>query len=148
MQTLDRLIAYTSWANKAWLDFAFSAGAADPYFAAMISHIYLAEQVWFQRVHNEPLDSDVFATKTKEELLHLATRHDSRYAEILADDLDRTIAYRRFNGEAHESVLSDILLHLITHGAHHRGQMATAASKAKLPFPTTDFINYSRTDQR
>jgi uncharacterized damage-inducible protein DinB len=127
-----------------WLDAVFNEATPDSWLVRMLSHIYLAEQVWFQRIYGQPTDSDVFATKSRADLSELAGRHEVRYAEVLVGDLDRAIAYKRFNGDAYETPLGDILLHLVTHGAHHRGQMASHASREKLPFPATDYINFSR----
>lgn len=144
MQTLNSLVSYTTWANRTWLDFIFRDAASDAWLTGMISHIYLAEQAWFQRIYDEEVYPGVFEMRTGPELIAMAKLHEDRYAQVLQGDLDRIIAYKRFNGEAYETPLGDILLHLITHGAHHRGQMATHASREKLAFPTTDFINYSR----
>jgi uncharacterized damage-inducible protein DinB len=144
MNHLQRLVKYTNWANQLWLEFVLEKAPTDEYLTRMMSHILLAENIWFQRIYGEELDSEVFRTREKDELLGLAERNPRRYAEILTSDLERIVAYRKLNGEAMESRVSDILMHLVTHGNHHRGQMATYASKEKLGAPTTDYINYTR----
>jgi uncharacterized damage-inducible protein DinB len=45
-------------------------------------------------------------------------------------------------GEQYQSPISDILLHLTLHGAHHRGQMATYASDAGKSPINTDYVQY------
>jgi len=127
-----------------WLDFIVRDAASDTRLTSLISHIYLAEQVWFQRIFDEDVYPGIFETKSAAELITMAETHEGRYAYVMERDLDRIIAYKRFNGDPYETPLGDILLHLVTHSSHHRGQMATHASREKLPFPTTDFINYSR----
>ena len=142
---LNRLVAYTCWANRTWLDFVHSRAAKDEFLTMMISHIYLAEQIWFQRVYGEETRNDVFSTLTKVELEEMAPRLTERYAEQLESELERTLHYKRLNGEPMESTLLDILNHLVTHGSHHRGQMARHASQGGLNPPETSYITYSRT---
>ncbi|MBI5095944.1 MAG: DUF664 domain-containing protein [Candidatus Hydrogenedentes bacterium] len=144
MEYLQRLAAYTSWANRLWLDFAYDTAQEEGYLTRLVSHVYLAERVWFQRIRGEATDKDVFKTQTKVELLDLADQHLHRYSDVLSSDLRRVLTYRRFTGDEYESALSDILLHLFTHGSHHRGQMASYASQKKLGPPNTDLITFSR----
>lgn len=147
MDNLQRLAAYTCWANRTWLDFVYSHAASDDYLTMMISHIYLAEQVWFQRAYCGPTRSDVFSTLTKAELEEMAPLHKDRYTEQLESDLSRIVSYTKLNGEPQASQMLDILNHIITHGAHHRGQMAAYASKSGLKPPDTSYINFSRTQK-
>lgn len=144
MEYLQRLAEYTLWANRTWLDFVYDSNRDDGYLARLVSHVYLAEQAWFQRIHGEEVDKEVFRTREKDELLALAGLHSRRYTQILDADLSRILKYRRFNGDEYESPLSEILLHLFTHGAHHRGQMASYASQKSLAAPATDLITFSR----
>jgi uncharacterized damage-inducible protein DinB len=144
MEHLQRLATYTVWANRSWLDFVYGSAPTDEYLTRLVSHLYLAEQAWFQRIRGQDVNKEVFKTRAKEELLALATLHPQRYADVLAGDLDLVLKYRRFNGDEYESSLGDIVLHLFTHGSHHRGQLATYASQKSLGAPVTDFITYSR----
>lgn len=148
MNALERLIAYTCWANRVWLDFVYSHAAHDEFLTKMISHIYLAEQIWFQRVYGETTLSNVFATLPKPDLEAIAATVKERYAEQLDSDHDRVLKYKRLNGEPLESTILEILNHLVTHGSHHRGQMARHASQASLQPPETSFITYARTHAR
>lgn len=146
MDPLHRLIGHSQWANRRWIDFVFDAEPADAHLARLISHILLAERIWFQRVAGEPTDKDVFATQSKDQLLRMLELHDAIYGDLAKSDLSRVLHYRRLNGEPQQSLLSDIVLHLLVHGAHHRGQMAAYASQHKLAAPPTDFIAYARTE--
>ena len=145
MDGLERLVAYTCWANRAWADFVHAHAAHDEYLAMVVSHVHLAEQVWFQRVYGEETRGDVFSTLPEAELRAIAATSKKRYAELLDSDRDRTVAYRKLNGEPQESQVLDILNHLVTHGSHHRGQMAAHASRNGLTPPDTSYITYART---
>lgn len=144
MGCLERLVAYTCWANREWLEFVYSHAAKDEFLTKIISHIYLAEQVWFQRIYGEDALNDVFATLPKTELERVAARTKERYAEQLESDLTRVLRYKRLNGDPMESEVLDILDHLVTHGSHHRGQMARYASQCGLIPPETSYITYTR----
>lgn len=144
MDSLRQLIDYTCWGNRLWLDFVHANAPKDEYLTRTISHIYCAERIWFQRIHNETLDTDVFATLPKAELEAIARHTEARYAQALTADLSHVLQYRRLNGEPMESTLLDILHHLITHGAHHRGQMARHVSQAGITPPESSYIGFSR----
>ncbi len=58
--------------------------------------------------------------------------------------LSEKIAYKNLKGQSNESLLSDIMLQLITHGPYHRGQIASLIKRAEGAPPATDFIIYAR----
>jgi uncharacterized damage-inducible protein DinB len=145
MDNLKRLVAYTEWGNRTWLDFIHAHAPDDAYLTLMISHVYLAERVWFQRIYGEETRNDVFTTASHAELEALAPVLKQRYQELLAGDLARVVEYKRFDGEAMASEIADILNHLVTHGSHHRGQMARYASQQLgIKPPETSYIMFSR----
>lgn len=110
----------------------------------MLSHLAKAEQAWFQRIYGQEVDREVFEILPIERIRALQLRHAGLYSEVLESDLGVRISYARFNGEAHVSAVSDILLHLCTHGSHHRGQMAAHCAKLNYAALNTDYINYTR----
>ena len=75
-------------------------------------------------------------------LLEVNTDHRRTITRLLGEDLGRIVSYRRFTGEAYQSPVRDILLHLVLHGGHHRGQMATHVSGRGLRPINTDFIQF------
>jgi uncharacterized damage-inducible protein DinB len=139
---LPKLIAHTVWANSEWITFVDSNFPLDEYLLTRLSHILLGEQAWFERIAGVTVDRDVWRTMTVPQLRQMQAEHTAIYQQLLADDLDRLTAYQRFTGEEYQSPVSDILLHLTLHGAHHRGQMATYVSKQGKPPINTDFIQY------
>ena len=144
MDSLKQLIDYTCWGNRLWLDFVFANAPNDEYLTKIISHVYCAERIWFQRIYGEALDTGIFVTLPKAELEEIAKRMETRYADVLTTDLDRVLKYTRLNGEPMESSLLEILHHLVTHGSHHRGQMARHAAQAGLNPPESSYIGFSR----
>lgn len=148
MTHIERLVRHGSWANQRWIDQLESLADGDEYLVRLVSHLLLAERVWFQRIRGEAPDGNIWNLLPITDIQTLQARHTNDYAEILLGDIERVVAYRRFSGEQHQSPVSDIVLHLCTHGAHHRGQMATYASGRGLEFPKTDFINFCVASQR
>lgn len=58
--------------------------------------------------------------------------------------LDEAIDYVNSRGEPWSSRAEDILLHVVTHSAYHRGQIATLLGAAGLAPASTDFIHAIR----
>jgi uncharacterized damage-inducible protein DinB len=142
MSTLDKLIDHCNWANSEWISYAAQLFPADDFVLVRLSHILLGERAWFQRIDGTAVDRNVWHTMTIPALREVHARHAAQYRELLAGDLERVVAYKRFTGEEYQSPVSEILLHLTLHGAHHRGQIATYVSnQGKQPI-NTDFIQY------
>jgi len=142
MAELNKLIGHTLWANEEWITFIDASFPADEYLLTRMSHILLGEQAWFQRILGEEPDRKIWQTLTIPQLRELHAKHKRIYGELRAGNIARVIPFKRFTGEAYQSPISDILLHLTLHGAHHRGQMATYVSKQGKPPINTDYIQY------
>lgn len=142
MDTLAQLTRYTQWANRTWLTFIAAQAPDDAYFLKMIGHLAQGERAWFQRLLSEPLHRDVWAALTLDETRALFDANDTAYAKLLAEDRSRKIKFVRNTGVAGAASVEEILLHLCTHGSHHRGQMATHAAREKLVAPNTDFVAF------
>jgi uncharacterized damage-inducible protein DinB len=139
---LRKAIMHCVWANSCWIDFIASAEDADEYIAKRISHVLLGEQAWFQRLAGEEPDRDIWRTMEVEQMKEMHRKHARTYERLLGDNLDRTIDYVRFSGEEYRSSVSEILLHLVTHGAHHRGQIAAHLGAMGRRPPNTDFVQF------
>jgi uncharacterized damage-inducible protein DinB len=78
-------------------------------------------------------------------LRQLAHSNRSDWQRTLEDDdLDRVVSYRNSQGNAYETPIHEILAHLVSHGAYHRGQITEAMRTAGLALVNTDFITYVR----
>ena len=54
------------------------------------------------------------------------------------------ITYKNSKGEAWTSAVEDILVHVTTHSAYHRGQIAADLRAAGIQPPYTDYIHAVR----
>ena len=59
-------------------------------------------------------------------------------------DLAELVTYQNSQGETWSSRKDDILMHLITHSAYHRGQVAVAVRAAGFTPAYTDYIHSIR----
>ena len=144
MNQLQKLVAHCVWANRAWLRFIVNNATSNEWLLGRLSHIMLGERAWFQRIHGEEPGRDIWALLSIPELERLSVEHERIFAEHLNADLAKVVSFQRFTGEKYQSPVADILLHLILHGGHHRGQMAIHSSANGLPPINTDFIEYCR----
>ena len=55
-----------------------------------------------------------------------------------------SVAYRNSKGEPWTSTVGDILTHVVTHSAYHRGQVASELRAAGFEPAYTDFIHAVR----
>jgi uncharacterized damage-inducible protein DinB len=139
---ISRLTAYSSWANGVWIDFIERNRPADEFLAGRMTHILLGEDAWFRRIASSPVDPNVWSAFTFHQMRERLANHRDMYDSLLRGDLHRVVEYTRFTGEKYRSPISDILVHLSHHGAHHRGQMATYASAQGVTPVNTDFIQF------
>jgi uncharacterized damage-inducible protein DinB len=139
---IKRLTEYSCWANEAWINFIESVGPADEFLVKRMSHILLGEDAWFRRTAGVEVDGNVWSILTFDQMRTRLAQHRDVYDSLVRGDLSRVVDYVRFTGEKYRSPISDILVHLSHHGAHHRGQMATHISTQGVTPINTDFIQF------
>ena len=142
MIDLAKLTDHCIWANELWIGFISENCPADEYLLTRMSHILLGEQAWFDRISGKEPNRNIWTAITIPSLQEEQQKHRSVYQNLVAGNIDRVIAYKRFTGEEYQSSIADILLHLTLHGAHHRGQMATHVSGRGMKPINADFIQY------
>ncbi len=142
MEYLNKLVHHCIWANDTWIEFLSDEEINDKYLTKMMSHILLSEQAWFQRIFDQEIDQNIWQILSLKHLTDFQEEHREIYYQLLEQDIGRVISFQRFSGDSGSSSLGDILLHLCTHGQHHRGQMSKYASKREMDISGTDFISY------
>ncbi|MBK8289414.1 MAG: DinB family protein [Cellvibrionales bacterium] len=61
-------------------------------------------------------------------------------SQITAGDLQRSLQYRRVNGEINHRSFAGLLMHFFNHQTHHRGQATTLFSQAGIDVGATDLL--------
>ncbi len=110
----------------------------------LMCHILNAETIWLNRVLQSEYDKDRFRIHGLDKLPGINLDNKTGFLSLLSRDPKEIIAYELMNGNSAQSRIKDILFHVITHGFHHRGQMAILASNMKIEFPGVSFIEYAR----
>lgn len=148
-QSWRRLLAYDGWANEeAWRSLRTLPAPPDSS-VALLSHIVAAEWLWLGRMAHDVKKVAVWPSLTlnqcADELRDLRFAWDSFFEQVLPDRLGSSFEYTNSRGERFTSTVQDILMHVILHGEHHRGQIARQVREAGGEPAYTDFIHAVRT---
>lgn len=147
---LRRLYKYDAWANdrvlgvlKEQADFEYAEKTI-----TLMSHLMAAQELWYRRIKGLDItDFEVWPNYTIGKLNEMAASSDGRWLTLIDEaetDLDRIISYKNTSGTAYETMLSDILHHVVIHGQHHRAQIASWLRQGGIAPPATDFIFCTR----
>jgi uncharacterized damage-inducible protein DinB len=145
-KTLERLNAHRDWANALYVEWFAGQTEFEPYCHKMFSHILLAEEVWLGRILERPHRGPWECLLSPAEMESMHKQHKGDWEKVLgggAGLLERVFSYRRYNGVEASSSIVDAFTHVCTHGIYHRGQVASAAARAGLKIPSTDFILFA-----
>ena len=114
--------------------------------------MYGAEWNWYLRwVSNSPTGFPDAAAFPDVPTIRAAWRSQEQKVRLLvdslasADQLDRVLRYRTFDGQEMESAFSQMLQHVVNHGTYHRGQVTTMLRQLGAPPPKPqDLIRFFR----
>lgn len=151
-------IRYSGWASRRVLDAAMALseedrtkpmGVSHESIGKTLTHIYLADRIWYKRTVQPDLDmppwnENYSLDKLADEWRSLQSRWEA-WADSLRDqDMDRVIQFRMLNGTAAESSLIHTVLHVVNHATLHRGQVVGMLRQVGVKPPATDLIFYFR----
>ncbi len=139
---LIRLVEQSVWANVQWVEFVYSLADPEQRPRELLSHIMIGERVWFERVEGPSTITDTFLLLSRAELLAGFHENAATFRRLIDSKLEEVVHFRRYTGEEYHARVADIIHHLLTHGYHHRGQLAVHYARKGLRYPNTDHINY------
>lgn len=148
-EIIEQLLTYDAWAITRALDSLKSATGGNSKAARLLAHLLVAEQVWYLRLRGE--DTSVVNLSPEFSLAEcerLAAENHRGYAaymqELSPAQLESLVTYRNSKGLEFQTSVKEILLHVLLHGAYHRGQLASALrAEGQLPV-NTDYITFTR----
>lgn len=158
MDTLRLHLDYSAWATQRLLEAAAKLSAeeltrdfqtADKCVLDTLAHIYAADRIWLSRVRAEPRATfidpeDRDLTVLQNEWPALQERWKLWLRDFSEGDETREISYKDMKGNPYTQPVWQILLHLVNHGTHHRGQVSGfLRAMGKTP-PALDLIAYYR----
>lgn len=113
----------------------------DPDLIRIFAHMITAVDVWMNRVEGIQAPFTLFPTWSLEEVNE---RHEASLARIRrvveTTSIDHEVRYKTSEGTEFYNTLGEILLHLHSHSAYHRGQIAQEIRRQGREYLDTDFI--------
>ncbi|MBI3471889.1 MAG: DinB family protein [Candidatus Solibacter usitatus] len=157
--TLRTHLDYTAWASGRLLESAaqFSPAeltrdfqTADGGVLGTLVHVFAADRIWLGRIQGapratfiDPEDRDLAVLQREWPALH--RRWKAWAAQLSDESAQAQVAYHDLKGNPYSSPLWQIVLHVVNHGAHHRGQVSGFLRAMGHTPPPLDLILYYRT---
>ena len=155
-ETLRTHLRYTEWATNRLLEAAAKLsredlerdfGTADRSVIGTLTHVFGAERIWLARIEGAPpeVPSGYDLARLASEWRELDGRWHAWASRLTPESAEATVSYRDLKGNPWVSPVWQIVLHVVNHGTHHRGQVAGfLRSMGHVP-PPLDLIAYYRT---
>ncbi|HEV8606641.1 MAG TPA: DinB family protein [Tepidisphaeraceae bacterium] len=146
----DRLPDYLRWANRRMLDSMEKAPPLEPRAWEIATHLLEAESLWLDRLQARPSPPISWPTLTNPaNLPPMIDRNASAYEQYISHlaGQNPTITYTNTKGQSFNNTAHDILAHVFSHGAYHRGQIAPLVKRANGTPAQTDYILFVRENQ-
>lgn len=155
--TLRQQLDYSAWASQRLLEEANKLSAdeltrdfktADKSVLETLVHVFAADRIWLARVQGttrsflDPQDRDLAVLNKEWPALQQSWK---QYAAPLSDqDVLKVIDYKDTKGNPYQQPVWQILLHLVNHGTHHRGQVSGFLRAMGHTPPVLDLMAYYR----
>lgn len=154
-------LLYTAWASERLVGAAAGLtaeelgrdfGTSEHSVLGTLVHVFAADRIWLSRVTGEALATPISEADYSLSVLRNAWPrvHEGwkRWAAGLTDEsAGAAISYRDMKGNPHTSAAWEIVLHLVNHGTHHRGQASGFLRAMGHVPPVLDLIRYYRERQ-
>ena len=150
-------VRYTTWASARIVAAASTLTAeeltrdfksADRHVLGTLAHVYAADRAWLGRIDGAPLrvfldpEADVRLAVLQHDWPALLGRWQA-WADALHDS-SAWASYHDLQGKTHTTPLWQIVLHVVNHATHHRGQAAAMIRAMGHVPPPLDLIRYYR----
>jgi uncharacterized damage-inducible protein DinB len=147
-EALKRLAAHMRWADRQVLHELKRAEEPDEPLK-FYAHILAAERLWYLRMHEENWTViPVWPDYTLEQCEKFAEENWAQYEKLIVglnnENCGREVAYTNSQNRRYTNTVGDILLHVMIHGSHHRGQIAHAMRRHGDTPPGVDYIMFVR----
>ncbi len=150
------MLKYNHWANGQVIACVQTLQEPPSEMLRLMSHVLQTEIAGICRIEGRPLAEhprDGFAPIAMGDMLSVNDRNHAAYIVLASGDLSRRIDYKLFSGASMQSMAGDMLRHVLVHGIHHRGQLATlgAANASQLGrpgFPNISHVAYAQAQGR
>jgi uncharacterized damage-inducible protein DinB len=155
LEILQDHINYSAWATARLLEacaqlspeeLSHDFRAADSTIPGTLAHVYGADRIWLSRV--EGLSPTGFPTAEESTIRGLqagfAPVHEGWKRVIASVSPAADIKYADMKGRQWQQPLWQIVLHLVNHATHHRGQVSGFLRALGHTPPNIDLVYYQR----
>jgi uncharacterized damage-inducible protein DinB len=154
-------LAYTAWASQRLVhavsllsetELTHDFKTSEHSVLGTLVHTFAADRVWLARFQGVPRpgyssEADYHLTVLQTEWPALHTRW-SEWADSLTDQqILATLDYKDMKGKPWSQPLWQLVLHVVNHGTHHRGQVSGFLRALGHAPPPLDLVVYYRENQ-
>ena len=157
-ETLRIHLDYTAWAATRLLDAAAQLsseelkrdfGTADKSVVGTLAHVFAADRVWIGRVRGDApakllTDEDRDLSLLQREWPAVLRSWQEWAADLTDENVTQVVSYYDSKGNAWTTPCWMIVLHVVNHGTHHRGQVSGFLRAMGHKPPPLDLIAYYR----
>ena len=150
--TLRRLFRYKAWANDQLLTALAKLGGASPVTPLAIralSHSYIVDRIFaahLRRTAHAYTSANSSEMPTLEDLSADIRKSDREYIDSVSaldcDQLSEWIDFTFTDGAPGRMTREEMLMHVITHGMGHRGQVSAVMLLNSVPVAKDGFTTY------
>jgi uncharacterized damage-inducible protein DinB len=159
MNTIHSLFAHKSWANNELFNL-LSTVASVQHAAAVhtatrtLNHIYVVDRIFRAHLLGEGHGYTATNTEATPELGELQFSvaetdawFESYASAVSAAQLGDSIGFRFLDGDAGTMTREEMLLHVITHGSYHRGNVGQVLKSISVAPPRDLYTRFLHTSQ-
>ncbi len=146
-----KLFDYDYWATEKLLTSLEATANPAEEAVKKMNHVLSAKEVWMSRLLGTTFtDLNKPMSPAEERKLNEAQRDqmNTYFSKLDERQLSEKVAYKNLQGLPFETVLSDILAHMVNHGSYHRGQIASLIKKSGGDPAGTDYIGFVREEDK
>jgi uncharacterized damage-inducible protein DinB len=156
--TLRTHLAYTTWASRRLVDAAARLTpeeltrdfqTADRSVLRSLAHVFAADRVWLARLTHAPApqfitEADYSLSVLQNDWPALLDRWQQWAANLTDESARAIVAYKDMKGNPYSQPLWQLVLHVVNHGTHHRGQVSGFLRVMGHTPPPLDLVFYYR----
>jgi uncharacterized damage-inducible protein DinB len=149
---------YTAWASNRLLEVAAKLspeeltrdfGTADKSVVGTLAHVFAADRIWMARIEGKPpakfiTDEDRDLALMNRDWPGLLGVWKQWAAGLNGESLAQSASYKDLKGNAYTTPYWQIILHVVNHGTHHRGQVSGFLRTMGHVPPPLDLMAYYR----
>jgi uncharacterized damage-inducible protein DinB/putative sterol carrier protein len=155
--TLRRLFAYKAWANDAMLRAAQSFEPESPageVALRILAHTHVTDRIFAAHLtggEHGYTSANPIGAVSRDELFEAMRASDAWYAghapDLGSDDPTERIDFSFTDGDPGRMSQTEMLMHVLIHGAYHRGQVAWIMGERGAAPPADGFTTYLHTSE-